>query len=73
MVKNFAPLCGIEQAQLDLWLDWDASRKEGKKMLPFLEHLRFLDARLSELDHSEEWVAEEHEAVKNALKNWVTE
>ena len=73
MVKNFAPLNSIEQNQLDLWLDWDANRKEGKKMLPFPEHLRFLDERFSKLDHSVEWIAEFHEAVKNAIEKWVTE
>lgn len=70
MVTHFAPI-GAEQAQLDLWLEWDADRKEGKKVLPFFLHLCRIDARLSKQDHSKEWVAELHEAVKLAIENWV--
>lgn len=71
MVAHFAHLNSIEQAQLDLWLDWDANRKEGKKVLPFPEHLHRMDAWLSKQDHEQDWVEELHEAVKNALANWV--
>ena len=71
MVTRFASLNGKEQKQLDLWLDWDANRKEGKNVLPFPQHLRRMDAWLSTLDHTQDWVDDLHEAVKLALENWV--
>ena len=69
-MAKFARLNGREQAQLDLWLDWDANRKEGKKMLPFLEHLQRMDKWLEPLDHTQDWMDELHRDVKRALKEW---
>lgn len=65
---DFAELNGKEQAQLDLWLDWDANRKEGTVSISFIEHLHRMRAWLAEMDG--DWTEELRWAVENAIHAW---